>query len=778
MRARWRWMGAFALLVGVAYLLLLWNAYRTNEQTLRSEAKLLLHDLGERLLGDLEEIGSDLFYLGRHAFDERRLPTLAASYATFVGYKSHYDKLRYVDASGAERIRIRREGGKAVAISAAELTDLSSAPFFNRTVVLERGMLYISPMELSREGGAIEVPINPVIRFATPVVDSQGEKAGVLALDYRADAMLEKFKAFSGAFRGKTLLLNEAGYYLVGFDSEDAWGFMFADKQEHRFGNFNPAAWAQMERGTNGQFEDKEGWLAYVTLDPERVVNNVQGYVRCQECRWKAVAYVPHALVMAQTLKTMHGMLPLTILVLFSGWVAIWIYFSALERRLQHESEIERLHNAIASERDLFISGPTVVMEFRNAYGWPITYVSENTETLLGYPAQRFETGDMDLASIIAPEHLERFTETVVRAQRDGKSHFEHEPFAIVASEGRRVWMQDSISISRGADGKIDKYLGYFNDISPLRNAQEEVRKSAEFVQVVVDSIADPTLVIDVKNHEVVLANKAARTLYLQEGEQYAAMPCYRLTHARDEPCAGEESPCPLQMILETKKEVRVTHRHDTRDGRSLYVELVATPIFDEHGEVVQIIESHRDVSHHIQLENELTLRATVDKLTQAYNRAKFDEELLRQFENAQRYGISLGVVMFDIDHFKMINDTYGHDAGDRVLSELSDVVRSHIRRYDIFARWGGEEFTILIPQSSSEALEKMAENLRGAIEAHAFETVGRITASFGATLVCKRDTVDTMMKRVDTALYRAKEEGRNRIMVLECGCDVQPCED
>ena len=123
---------------------------------------------------------------------------------------------------------------------------------------------------------------------------------------------------------------------------------------------------------------------------------------------------------------------------------------------------------------------------------------------------------------------------------------------------------------------------------------------------------------------------------------------------------------------------------------------------------------------------------------------------------------------MFDIDHFKRINDTYGHDIGDDVLVNLSELVKTCIRETDIFARWGGEEFMLLLPHTTMLNASKLAERIRAIIEKNNFPTVGTITSSFGVTQYVNTDTAETFTKRVDRALYKAKETGRNRVIAAQ----------
>ncbi len=159
--------------------------------------------------------------------------------------------------------------------------------------------------------------------------------------------------------------------------------------------------------------------------------------------------------------------------------------------------------------------------------------------------------------------------------------------------------------------------------------------------------------------------------------------------------------------------------------------------------------------------------QATTDPLTGIANRRRVDEELLRQVARARRYRQPFAAVLADLDHFKAVNDTYGHDVGDEVLVTAVARLRSAIRGTDLLGRWGGEEFVILAPQTSHADACALAERCRVAITDHGHEDPGkRITASFGvATLDVDEDDARSLTRRADLAMYAAKSEGRDRVV-------------
>lgn len=158
---------------------------------------------------------------------------------------------------------------------------------------------------------------------------------------------------------------------------------------------------------------------------------------------------------------------------------------------------------------------------------------------------------------------------------------------------------------------------------------------------------------------------------------------------------------------------------------------------------------------------------AQVDTLTGLANRSSFEDKMMDEFERIERYqSQAFSVIFFDIDHFKNINDTYGHLVGDHVLTSLSTQCKSLLRTNDMLARWGGEEFVAILPMIDSEDAQLVAEKLRKHIEGYIFEQVGTITCSFGVSQYRTGDTPSALLHRIDSAMYAAKENGRNCIIV------------
>ena len=161
-----------------------------------------------------------------------------------------------------------------------------------------------------------------------------------------------------------------------------------------------------------------------------------------------------------------------------------------------------------------------------------------------------------------------------------------------------------------------------------------------------------------------------------------------------------------------------------------------------------------------------LEFHVEYDSLTHLYNRRYFDSALNKEIISGNKCSENFSLIMFDVDHFKKINDKYGHDIGDCVLKELSDLILQNIRKNDLLARIGGEEFAIIALNTKVNEAFILAEKIRKFVESHDFTEVGQVTISIGVTEYTSGDDNDTICKRVDNALYNAKESGRNKSVI------------
>lgn len=223
------------------------------------------------------------------------------------------------------------------------------------------------------------------------------------------------------------------------------------------------------------------------------------------------------------------------------------------------------------------------------------------------------------------------------------------------------------------------------------------------------------------------------------------------------------------------------------KDGRSYVVHSTIVPILDIDGDIVEFIAIRNDVTEFENAKEQLSTlnkamkhkvdelysmaqtleqQASIDILTGIFNRMKFEEFFDLEVQKAKIQRNPLSIILLDIDDFKRINDTFGHDEGDEVIKSISNLLTKNVRGTDTLSRWGGEEFVILLPSTSLEQAKIVANNLRRIIFEHNFNIPQqKISCSFGVAIYNPEDTKEKLFKRVDKILYKAKNSGKNIVL-------------
>lgn len=203
------------------------------------------------------------------------------------------------------------------------------------------------------------------------------------------------------------------------------------------------------------------------------------------------------------------------------------------------------------------------------------------------------------------------------------------------------------------------------------------------------------------------------------------------------------------------------------RKDATLYHEFkTIVPLKNKHQELTNFISTGKDITTRIIFEHELEKAAATDPLTNAANRLQCNQWLKLAIDQAHLSNTPVALILFDIDDFKKVNDTFGHNAGDDVLVQIADIVRTMVRSSDMFARWGGEEFVILQIDTPFEGTIALAERLRKEIEQGVFNNVGQITISIGVAQYDTIESIEAFVKKADDAMYDAKATGKNKVVV------------
>ncbi|MBU1916952.1 MAG: GGDEF domain-containing protein [bacterium] len=294
---------------------------------------------------------------------------------------------------------------------------------------------------------------------------------------------------------------------------------------------------------------------------------------------------------------------------------------------------------------------------------------------------------------------------------------------------------------------------------------------SAKDFQYIVENITDGVYVTDT-NRKMLYWNKGAEHIAGYTAKEVVGHYCFHniLNHVDALGNNLCKSKCPLTAVISTGK----THESEVylhhKDGHRVPVWVRATPMKDEKDEIIGAVELFSDISSQDMTKlrvQELEKLALIDTLTQISNRRHIESEIFNRIEELKRYKLSFGILFIDIDNFKNFNDTHGHDMGDSILKIVAKTLSTTARPFDLFGRWGGEEFIGIIRNVGKEQLPRVAERMRALVEKSHVKTDKEdlnITISIGATVAKPDDDLDSLVKRADELMYKSKTNGRNKV--------------
>ncbi|MEF8793115.1 sensor domain-containing diguanylate cyclase [Thiohalorhabdus sp.] len=337
-----------------------------------------------------------------------------------------------------------------------------------------------------------------------------------------------------------------------------------------------------------------------------------------------------------------------------------------------------------------------------------------------------------------------------------------------LTSEGGHRWMALHARRIAGNHGEMAGVLGTLTDITARKELEATLNREKERAQTTLRSIGDGVIVTEANGRIQLLNPQAERLLGWSAGAARGRLlaEVFRVTDEAGQPVLTEPSECPSDRV--TGQGSGVNAWLDRAEGEQMAVEWSAAPVAALGEEEPGCVVVFRNVTAQRTLQQQLAYQATHDVLTGLLNRAALQEAIAHEAARAERNGHSFSLILLDLDRFKMANDKYGHNAGDRVLEAMAERIPRQMREADWFGRWGGEEFLCLLPGAGSEQAVRIAERLRTDIMDHPVpleENAIPVTASFGvATFPEDAQSTEDLIRIADTRLYEAKRAGRNRV--------------
>ena len=453
------------------------------------------------LLRHLESIAGDLRFISQHFAMQQvvnnpaspETERLEVNFPTLLETKKVYDQLRWIDASGQEIVRADRSNGQPRLVPRNELQNKGDRYYFSDAMKMAAGQIYVSPLDLNIENGAIEVPHKPMLRLAMPVADRHGVKKGIVIINFIGKAMLDRFVADSGGGNGHVSLVNDAGYWLHAANPDDAWGFMFNDATRtlaHRY----PASWARMI-DRNGQFTDENGLWTFesvyplLTELPDGASTNDPSQ---NQYRWLVVSHLERDTLAAMTSQGRIERWLLAVgLLLLSGLVIL----ALLRLRMREQMEHERF-------RAIFDHAMVGIAMISPEKIW----ISVNPMLchMLGYDA-----GELMLTDWQAHTHPDDLANDIsnLEAVINGESAGYAINKRLIGKDGSIVHTAISMRAVRKPNGRVDFLVAIVEDISVRIVAEAARNASSNMLQRFIDHLPGSAYV-KTSDSRLLLTNK------------------------------------------------------------------------------------------------------------------------------------------------------------------------------------------------------------------------------------------------------------------------------
>jgi diguanylate cyclase (GGDEF)-like protein/PAS domain S-box-containing protein len=396
---------------------------------------------------------------------------------------------------------------------------------------------------------------------------------------------------------------------------------------------------------------------------------------------------------------------------------------------------------------------------------------SPQWKAMMGYSDDELSQARPDWSRMIHQEDLAR-VQAGLRNHLAGDTEVFESVHRVQRRDGEWRWIECRVKGLNDEHGRLRRLVGVENDITERKIYEEALFREKESAQITLQSIGDGVATTDAEGR-VEYLNPVAEELTGWAVEDSLGRPLEEIFRGfHEETCEPLENP--LAMAMERNRSIKSVRPTllIRRDGNELYVESTASPIRNDRGEVSGGALVFHDVSESRELNRRLSYHASHDVLTGLVNRREFENRLDRALKSARARESSYALLYLDLDRFKIINDTCGHQAGDALLGQLGALLKSRIRWRDCLSRLGGDEFGVLLESCSLDEAMRSADSLVTAIDEFKFSWEDRsfkLTVSVGVVpITSDNEDVATILNAADAACQAAKEAGRNRVHSFE----------
>ncbi len=538
-----------------------------------------------------------------------------------------YDQLRYLDLNGQEVIRINYNNGQPSIVPRAQLQNKAERYYFSNTIKLNRNEIYVSPFDLNIEHGALEVPYKPIMRFGTPVFDSQGQKAGIIVLNYLGDELLQNFRTVLQDNKSfHSMLLNSDGYWLKGLTPGTEWGFMLGDDTltfEHDY----PDVWHRISTRPEGSLLTDKGLFIFSSVHPlpKEAPSLLVHIADQQEAReshyyWTIVSFIPDTALFTDAFYNQ----PWFRILLFATYVLLALASLLVTRiilsRAKARQEIFKLNAELKMRVAEHTAGKEQLSITLNSIAdGVITTDSEARVTRLNPIAEQLTGWTQSTAAgrplaevfnIIDQKTRRPTTVSVMDTITKGESYSREGHALLMASNGSECTIADSCAPIRDTAGEsVRGAVLVFRDITQEYAAQEALRESAMRIKTVLNSVGEGIYGIDMDGNIMFVNLVAANMLGWNEQEMIGQSAHKLIHHSRADGSFYPQSECPIYASLRDNRSKHLENEvYWRKDGSSFPASYHATPMPNDSGETVGVIVSFRDITDRKRNEESLIL--------------------------------------------------------------------------------------------------------------------------------------------------------------------------
>ncbi|MCP3670687.1 MAG: PAS domain S-box protein [Gammaproteobacteria bacterium] len=588
--------------------------YTTERNTIEASESLNVNLAKHTIVSDISSVISDLLFLAKHVeeqglpddlthFDERQI---TKEFLVFAEKKGLYDQIRYLNSTGMEIVRINFSGGKPVRVVRRYLQNKGNRYYFKKALSQERGNIYISPLDLNIEGESIEYPLKPMLRFATPVFDRDGEKKGVIVLNYFGDRLIDSFKRAAANILDHVQLVNSDGYWLSSPDSNNEWGFMLGHNKT--FSAEYKLAWERINRSDSGQIQTPDGLFTYATVSPRPAVMDSAPTTQLLDTsipkvhKWKVISHIPT--------KKLSASLPFFIQNHITLYIAMFFLIALITWFLAYAQNQHRLAEAQRDYEQRFrhtLENIDLAAIALNKNG-EVTFCNDYFLGMTGW--HRSEVVGKNWLDQFVPENLKVEVINIITHITDPTTFPSHYENQVKTKDGQIRLISWNNTLSYDTTGNVIGVTGIGEDITESKRAEEELRKLSSAVE------QSPSIVmITDKNGQIEYVNPKFTEVsgYTME-EMRGNNP--RLLKSGE---TSKDEYASLWRSIKQGKEWRGEFHNRRKNGDFYWEAAAISAIRNQDGEIAHFLAVKEDITERKRLESEVAERNRELSRSQAF---------------------------------------------------------------------------------------------------------------------------------------------------------------